>query len=108
MRGVEPAVNLCHRGDPAHRIGQRRLDVILAARIGLQVQQRGDDLQTVADAVIDFAQQHFALGGERGIAVARGVDLGLGVVAGLANERLPDRAVDGDLEQGDEIALDDP
>ena len=106
VRGVKPAVNLRHRGDPAHRIGQRRLDVVLGARIGLQVQQRGDDLQTVADAVVDLAQQHLALGGERGIAVARGVDLGLGVVAGFLDPRLPQRAVDGDLEQGDEIALD--
>jgi hypothetical protein len=38
VRGVKPAVNLRHRGDPSHRIGQRRLDVILGARIGLQVQ----------------------------------------------------------------------
>ena len=38
----------------------------------------------VADAVVDLAQQHLALGGERGVAVARGVDFGLGVVAGLA------------------------
>ena len=55
--------------------------------------------------MVDFAQQHLALGGERGIAVARGVDLGLGLVAGLANHRLPDGAVDGDMEQRDEIAL---
>ena len=108
VRGVEPAMNLGHGGDPAHRIGQRRLDVFLAARIGLQVQQRGDDLQTVADAVVDLAQQHLALGGERGIAVARGMDLGLGVVAGFLNPRLPQRAVDGNLQQGDEIALHDP
>jgi hypothetical protein len=56
--------------------------------------------------VVDLAQQHLALGGERGIAVARGVDLGLGVVAGLPDLRLPQRAVDGDLEQRDEIAVD--
>ena len=49
--------------------------------------------------MVDLAQQDFALGGERGIAVARGMDLGLGVVAGLLNLRLPQRAVDGDLEQ---------
>ena len=55
--------------------------------------------------MVDLAQQHLALGGKRGIAVARGVDLGLGLVAGLANHRLPDRAVDGDMEQRDEIAL---
>ena len=69
------------------------------------MQQRGDDLQAVADAVVDLAQQHLALGGKRGIAVARGVDLGLGVVAGLLNARLPQRAVDGDLQQRNEIAL---
>jgi hypothetical protein len=45
VRGVEPAVHLRHRGDAAHRIGQRRLDVVLGGGIGLQVQQRGDDLQ---------------------------------------------------------------
>ena len=98
-------MNLRDRGDAAHRIGQRRLDVFLGRRIGLQMQQRGDDLQRVADAVIDLAQQHFALGGERRIAVARGMDFGLGFVAGLLNFRLPQRAVDGDLEQRDEIAL---
>ena len=105
VRGVEPAMHLRDRGDAAHRIGQRRLDVVLAAGIGLQVQQRGDDLQTVADAVVDLAQQHLAFGGERRVAVARGVDLGLGLVAGLLNRRLPQRAVDGDLEQRNEIAL---
>ena len=55
--------------------------------------------------MVDLPQQHLALGGERGIAVARGVDLGLGLVAGLAS-RLPQGAVDGDVEQGNEIALD--
>ena len=69
------------------------------------MQQRGDDLQAVADAVIDLAQQHLALGGERGVAVARGMDLGLGVVAGLLHLRLAQRAVDGDLQQRNEIAL---
>ncbi len=105
VRGVEPAVNLRHGGDPAHGVGERRLDVVLRARIGLQVQQRGDDLQRVADAVVDLAQQHLALGGERGIAIARGMDLGLGVVAGLLQLRLPQRAVDRDLQQRDEFAL---
>ena len=62
--------------------------------------------RAVADAMVDLAQQHLALGGERGIAVARGMDLGLGLIAGLAYHRLPDGAVDGDMEQGDEIALD--
>ena len=98
-------MNLRPGGDPPHRVGQRRLDVVLGARIGLQMQQRGDDLQRIADAVVDLAQQHLALGGERGVAVARGVDLGLGVVAGLLNPRLPQRAVDRDLQQRDEIAL---
>ena len=98
-------MHLRHRGDPPHGVGQRRLDVVLGARIGLQMQQRGDDLQRVADAVVDLAQQHLALGGERGVAVARGMDLGLGVVAGLSDLRLPQRAVDGDLQQRDEIAL---
>ncbi len=97
-------MNLRYGGDAPHRIGQRRLDVVLGARTGLQVQQRGDDLQTVTDAVVDLAQQHLALGGERGVAVARGVDLGLGAVAGFLNARLPQRAVDGDVQQGDEIA----
>ena len=59
----------------------------------------------VADAVVDFAQQHFAFGGKRRVAVARGVDLGLGLVAGFLNLRLAQRAVDGDLKQRDEIAL---
>ena len=47
------------------------------------MQQRGDDLQGVADAVVDLAQQHLALGGERRIAVARGMHLGFGLVARL-------------------------
>ena len=68
--------------DPAHRIGQRRLDVVLVRRIGLQVQERGDDLQRVADAVVDFAQQQFAFGGQRRIAVARAVNLGFRLVTG--------------------------
>lgn len=33
--------------------------------------------------MIDLAQQHFAPGRERGIAIARGMDFGLGFVAGL-------------------------
>ena len=60
----------------------------------------------IADAMVDLAQQHLALGRQRRIAVARGVDLGLGVVAGLLNAGLPQRAVDGDLQQRDEIAVD--
>ena len=56
--------------------------------------------------MVDLAQQHLALGGERRIAVARGMDFGLGFVAGLLKLRLPQRAVDGDLQQRDEIALD--
>ena len=60
-----------------------------AGGIGLQVQQRRDDLQAVADAVVDFAQQHLALGGERRVAVARGVHLGLGFVAGPLHLGLP-------------------
>ena len=54
--------------------------------------------------MVDLAQQHLAFGGERGVAVARGVHLGLGVVAGFADHRLLQRAFDGDVEQGDEIA----
>ena len=69
------------------------------------MQERGDDLQAVADAVIDLAQQHLALGGERRITVARGMDLGLGVVARLLDLGLAQRAADGDLQQRDEFAL---
>ena len=68
------------------------------------MQERGDDLQTIADAVVDLAQQHLALGGERGIAVARRMDLCLSVIPGFSNLRLPQRAVERDLQQGDEIA----
>ena len=99
-------MHLGDRGDPAHRVGQRRLDVFLARRIGLQMQQRGDDLQRIADPVVDFAQQHFAFGGERRIAVARGMNLGFGLVAGPLKLGLPQRAVDGDLEQRNEFAPD--
>ena len=55
--------------------------------------------------MIDFAQQHLALGGQRRVAVARGVDFGLGLVAGSSDLGLPQRAGHGDLEQGNEIAL---
>ena len=55
--------------------------------------------------MIDLAQQHLALGGQRRIAVARGMHLGLGVVARLLDARLAQRAVDRDLQQRDEIAL---
>ena len=54
--------------------------------------------------MIDLAQQHLALGGQRRIAVARGMHLGLGVVARLLDARLAQRTVDRDLEQRDEIA----
>ena len=56
--------------------------------------------------MVDFAQQHLALGGERRVAVARGVDLGFGLVAGPLHFGLPQRAVDGDLKQRNEIAPD--
>ena len=104
VRGIEPPMHLRHRGDAAHGVGQRRLDAVLIAGIGLQMQQRGDDLQTVADAMVDLAQQHLAFGGKCCVAVARGVHLGLGIVAGFADHRLLQRAFDGDVEQGDEIA----
>ena len=104
VRGVEPAVHLRHRGDPAHRVGQRRLDVGLLARRRLQMQQRGDDLQRIADAVVDLAQQHLALGGERGEAVARGMDFRDRLVARLADPRLLDRLVDRDVQQRHEVA----
>ena len=99
-------MNLRDRGDASHGIGKSSLDAFLRRRIGLQVQQRGDDLQRVADAVVDLAQQHFALGCERRIAIARGMDFGFGFVAGLLKFRLAQRAVDGNLEQRDEIAPD--
>ena len=80
-------MHLRHRGDAAHRVGQRRLDVVLGRGIGLQVQQRCDDLKAVADAVVDLAQQHLALGRQRRVAVAGGMDLGLGLVAGPLDAR---------------------
>ena len=61
------------------------------------MQQRRDDLQAVADAVVDLAQQHLAFGRQRCVAVAGGADLGLGLVAGLLHCGLPERTVDGDL-----------
>ncbi len=54
--------------------------------------------------MVDLAQQQLALGGERGIAVARGMDLGLGVIAGFSNLRLAQCAVERDVQQRDEIA----
>ena len=72
------------------------------------MQQRGDDLQRVADAVVDLAQQQLALGGKRRVTVARGMDLGFGLVARLLQRRLPQRAVDGDLQQRNEIAAAHP
>ena len=48
--------------------------------------------------MIDFAQQHLAFRRQRCVAVARGVDLGFGVVARLADLRLPHRAFDGDMQ----------
>ena len=54
--------------------------------------------------MIDLAQQHLAFGGERCVTVARSMDFGLGVVARLADHRLLQRAVDRDVEQGNEIA----
>jgi hypothetical protein len=54
--------------------------------------------------VVDLAQQHLALGGERGKTVAGGMNLGLGVVARLLNAGLPQRAVDRYLQQRNEIA----
>ena len=105
MRRVKPAVDLRHRGHPSHRVGQRGLDVVLSCGIGLQVQQRGDDLQTVADAMVHLAQQHFALGGERGVTVARGMNFGLGLVARPLKLGLAQRAVHRNLQQRNEIAL---
>ena len=55
--------------------------------------------------MIDLAQQHLSLGRERREAIARGMHLGFGVVAGLLQLRLPQRAVNGDLQQRDEVAL---
>ena len=55
--------------------------------------------------MVDLAQQHLALGGERRIAVARGVDLGLGIVAGLLDRGLTQRAVDRNLQERDELAV---
>jgi hypothetical protein len=106
VRGVEPAMHLRHRRNASHRVGERRLDVLLGRGIGLQMQQRGDDLQTVADAVIDLAQEQFSLGRERGKAVARGMHLRLGLVAGLLQTRLLECTVGGDLQERDEIVLD--
>ena len=92
-------------GHAAHGIAQRRLDVFLRAGIGLQVQERRDDLQAVADAMIDLAQQNLAFRGKRGIAIARSVNLGFGVVASLADAGLAQRAFDRDVQQRNEIAL---
>ena len=44
------------------------------------------------------AKQHLALGGERRIPIARGVDLGLGLVARPLQLGLAQRAVGGNLQ----------
>ncbi len=106
MRRIEAAVHLRDGGDAAHGVGERRLDVLLVGGVGLQMQQGCDDLQRIADAMVDLAEQHLALRGERGVAVARGVHLGLGLVARFLDRGAPDRAVHRDLEQGDELAPD--
>ncbi len=93
-------------GDAAHRVGQRGLDLVLSGGARLQMQQRGDDLERIADAVIDLAQQHFAFGGERRVAVARGMDLGLGFLARALQLGLAQRAFGRDMQQRDEVALD--
>ena len=69
------------------------------------MQQRRDDLKRIADAVIDLAQEHLALGGQCREPVARGVNLGLGLVTRLADRRLPDRAVDRRMHQRNKLAL---
>ena len=104
VRGVELAMHLGDGGDTAHGVGERGLHIVVRRR-GLQMQQRGDDLQAVADAVIDLAQQHFALGGERGVAVPRRAHLRFGGFLGLAHARAVQRAGNGHRKQGDEIAL---
>ncbi len=98
-------MHLRYRRDPAHGIGQRGLDVVHAAAGSLQMQQRRNDLQAVADAVVDLAQQHLALGGERGIAVARDPDFLFGGKLGAQDARAFQRTGDGDMQQGDEIAV---
>jgi len=52
----------------------------------------------------ELAADH-RVGGQRRVAVARGMNLGLGLVARLLNFRLPQRAGDGDLKQRNELAL---
>ena len=91
-------MHLRYRRDPPHGVAQRRLDVVVVAGIGLQVQQRCNDLQAIANAVVDLAQQHFALRRQRRVAITRGMDLGFGVVASLADLRLPHRAFDSDMQ----------
>ena len=54
--------------------------------------------------MVDLAQQHLAFGGECRVSVPRGMDLGLGVIASFLNACLAQRAVDGDVQQRDEIA----
>ncbi len=50
-----------HLGDrhhPAGRVGEGDLDLCVLGRRALQLQERRDQLQRIADTMIDFAQQH--------------------------------------------------
>ncbi len=96
-------MHLCDRHHAAGGGGERRFHVLAAGARRLQVQQRGDDLEGVADAVIDLAHEKGALGRERFEAVARGPHLLLCRLLGPAQPDAPDGLGERRLEQVDEL-----
>ena len=90
-------MHLRYRGDTPHGVGQRRLYAVLGRGIRLQVQQRRDDLQRIADAVVDLTQKHLAVGRKSRETVTRDVDFRFRFRARTLQLGLTQRAGDGDL-----------
>ena len=70
------------------------------------MQERRDDLERVADAVIDLPHQERSLGRQRLEAIARGAHLRLRRVAGAAHAHARHGLLDRGLKQRDEFAAD--
>ena len=60
VRRVEPAMHLRDRQDPPVGLAERLARFRAGRRGGLHVQECADELQTVADPVVDLVQQHLA------------------------------------------------
>ena len=105
LGGVEAPMHLGDRHHAGGGIEQRGLHFLARIGLALHLQHCRDQLQRVADAVVDLLQQDRALLGQRLEAVARQTHFGFRGLLCPAHPHRLDRALERRLQQRNELAL---